>query len=311
MVSISNNMTVKSEGEIREWEKMDYVNGIKIDFDSLFYLIVEHVENNVQGEKRDLTENEKKLDHFIFRCMDNVKTGFKNLETSIYKSQHEIVRHYTELITTKQYKATSEINDNMTQYKKDLTRSTNKLKGSVKYLITVVNSKRQYTEELLFLQEVNDIFDEIQFGHVTDYDDTYTKIAGFGYYRNRKIESRFTRDNTKTVVARIHEIINNPKPAKTSEQIHIENTEYFERAKTESRNFVTEHIEQVFQTDSYSWFNRIFTCRHCNKQFFSSGSKLNMGKSVKNIIRHLEKDHEITTTHDWNIYHILENQNIG
>jgi len=305
-----NNMTVKSEAEIREWEKNDYVNGIKINFDSLFYLINEHVQNYVQGEKRDLTENEKKLSQFTFWCLDRVKIGFKNLETSIWKSQYEIVRHYTEQITTKQNKATFEINDNMTQYKKDLTRSTNKLNRSVKDLIEVVNSKRQYTEELLFLQEVNDIFDEIQFGHVTDYDDTFTKIAGFGYYRNRKVESRYSRDR-KTEVARIHEIINNPKPAKTREQIHKDNTEYFDKARSESTNFVAKHIEQVFQTDSYAWFNRIFTCKHCKKQFNSSGSQLNMGKSVKNIIRHLEKEHEISTTHNWNIYHILEKQNIG
>ncbi len=307
---LENNMTVKSEAEIREWEKNDYVNGIKIDFDSLFYLINEHVQNYVQGEKRDFTENEKKIDYFVCGCLDNVKIGFKNLETSIWKSQHEILSHYTEQITTKQNLATFEINDNMTQYKKELTRSTNKLNRSIKDLIEVVNSKRQYTEELLFLQEVNDIFDEIQFGHVMDYDTEYLKIAGFGYYRNKRIESRFTRD-TKTQVARIHEIINNPKPARTSEQIHRDNAEFFDRTKRETKNYVEKHIEQVFQTDSNSWYNRVFTCKHCKKQFFSSGSKLNMGKSVKNIIRHLEKEHDLSSEHDWHIYRTLEDQTNG
>lgn len=295
--------------EIPEWEKDNYIQGVKITTDNLFDFILEHVsENNIPEVKRDLTENEKKLDYYVSGWMDNLKRGFKNLESDISIEQYKIISLYTELKETEQYRASEELNNQMTRYKRKITRITNKLNLTVKFLIDYVKRKSYYTEELLFLQELNDLFDEIRFGHVSDYDYDYIKIAGFGYYRNKRIESKYPT-NRKSEIARIHQIINNPKEAKTSEQIYKENHEYFEKAKKESKQFVIDNIKQrEVKTDDNSYLDRDIICVHCNKEFKSRNTRLSFGKQVANIVKHLKQEHQLTSQHSWNIKRILEEQ---
>ena len=221
------------------------------------------------------------------------------------KVQYKIISDYTHLKETEQYRATEELNNNMTRYKSKITKYTNKVKRSVETLVSDVNQKRQYTEALLFYQELSDLFDEIRFGHVTDYDSDYLKIAGYGHYRNRIIESRYRTDR-KSEIARIHEIINNPKQAKSSEQIMRENSQFFETAKTEINQFISDNITQIRIDQEQSWYARIFTCNTCKKEFKSGDSRLSMGKQVKNLQNHLNKQHGLTTTHDWKLYSTLE-----
>ncbi len=298
--------SVKSEAEIPEWKKQDYIEGVEILHENFLELVIEHVsDNSVEGKKRDLTENEKKLDYYVSRCKENHTRYFKSCEEDIHKVQYKIISDYTELKRIEQYRATQELNDNMTQYKKEITRYSNKVKQSVVNLISDVNQKRQYTEALLFYQELSDLFDEIQFGHVTDYDSDYLRIAGYGHYRTRRVEGSYTTDH-KSEIARIHEIINNPKQAKSSEQIRRENHEFFETAKTEINQFISDNITQNRIDQEQSWYARIFTCNVCKKEFKSGDSRLSMGKQVKNLQNHLYKEHELRTTHDWKLYSTLQ-----
>jgi len=306
MVS-NNNMSVKSEGEIPEHRKDDYINGISIH-QNFLDLFIEHVSENNEGKikKRDLTENERKLSYYIMNCTDNFSRGFNNITRDIHKYQHEIISEYTKLLEVKQYRASEELNEQLTRYKRNVTRHANKVKHAVENLVFVVNEKRQYTEALLFYQEVNDIFDEIKFGHVTDYDSDYLKIAGYGHYRNdKKIES-YKRDSSYDV-KRIHEIINNPHEAQSSEQIMRENLEFFKNAGNESKQFISDNISQKsYDSTRNSYLDIIYSCKHCDKEFKSGGNKLSNGKAVKSILNHLDKEHKKNTSSSWNIRHILE-----
>lgn len=302
----NNKMSVKSEAEIPEWKKKDYIEGVEILHENFLDLVIEHVsENSVEGKKRDLTENEDKLDYYVSRCKENNIRYFKSCAEDIHTVQYKIISDYTELKRTEQYRATEELNDNMTRYKSKITKYTNKVNRSVETLVSDVNQKRQYTEALLFYQELSDLFDEIRFGHVTDYDSDYLKIAGYGHYRNRKIEGMYKTDR-KSEIARIHEIINNPKPAQSSEQIRKENHEFYETAKREINQFIFDNITQIRIDQEQSWYARIFTCNVCKKEFKSGDSRLSMGKQVKNLQKHLHKEHALRTTHDWKLYSTLE-----
>lgn len=292
---------------MKDWEKRDYINGVKITTDNLFDLIQQYVdENNIDGKKRDLNENEDKLHLFLFGWESNLKTSFKNTQGDIHTNQLEIVSNYTHKIETEQYRASEELNNQMKRFKSKVTRYTNKIKTSVYYLINQVNRQRTITEELLFLQHVIDIFDEIRYGHVLDSDYEYLKIAGYGVYRNKRIDSNYKRDSSFQL-KRIHQILDNPKKAESSEEIMRANIEFFDKAKKESKQFISDNIEQEkVETENNSYLDRNLICKQCKKQFKSRNTRLSFGKQVKNLIKHIEKEHELRCTTEWNIRKILE-----
>ncbi len=300
-------MSVKSEGEIQEWEKKDYIHGVKITTDNLFDLIQQYVhENNIDGEKRDLNESEDKLHFYLFRWESNLKTSFQNIETAIYKNRHDIVRSYTRIIETQQYKASDELNENMKSHKSKVTRYTNKMNYTVRFLIDEIKRKRDITNELLFLQDVLDIFDEIKYGHTLESDYEFLKIAGYGNYRNKRIEGRYNTDVSYDV-KRIHEILDNPKEAKSSLEIHEENMVFFEKAEKESKQFISDNIKQEqVETENNSYLDRNLICVHCEKQFKSRNTRLSFGKQVKNLLNHIEKEHDLRCHSSWRIKKMLE-----
>lgn len=282
---------------IEEWEKINYIGTEKINFDNFLDFTVQYLEC---GLKREFNENEKKLDYFVFSQMDQNKTGFENLDRDIDTTKSDIRRKYINLKEIEQNKLSAQLN-NPTQYKKNTTRLNNLINGLVRHLIRSVNQKREVQEYLLFLQECQDVFDEIRFGHVSEYDSEFLKIAGFGNYRSKPVPraSSFWTEQIMGDLKRIKNIINNPREAKTGEQIHKENTEFFDEADRVSKKFIVDNISYVKYGDN-------FTCVHCKKEYKSSGSNLNRGKAVSNMVKHLEVEHKIVSKHSWNIYRSID-----
>lgn len=296
--------------EIQEWEKKDYINGVRIGYDNLFDLIVEHVEDYQLCSKRDLTENEDKLQFFLFRVTDRVEGAFNRLEIKIHSSYYQIRKYYIRIIETEQHKSQFELNNNLTKYKRQLTLNTNGFKSSVEELIKQIKSKREYQEELFFLQELNDIFDEIKYGHKIQNSMNYVKLAGYGTFRDKPITGSY-REDVAFDLKRIKEIKDNPiiKP-QTYMEIHEENTKFLDKARTEAKQFAIANIlQQHVQTDDNSWYDRNLTCVHCKKEFKSRNTQLSYGKCVSNIVKHLSNEHGLKSEYDWAIKNYLVDLN--